>query len=72
MNTKETFSGFLMNRLGRCAYAIVGLGTLICIFGTGTVMNVVFGIQRFNPRDLVHESLIGTIKAGKKALESGR
>ncbi len=50
----------------------IGLGTLICVFGTGTVMNLVFGFLKFNPRELVHESIIDTVKAGRKALEAGK
>lgn len=47
----------------------VGLGTIICVFGTGTIMNVVFGFLKFNPRELVHEGIPETIAAGKRALK---
>ena len=47
----------------------VGLGTIICVFGTGTITNIVFGFLKFEPRALKHESIIDTIAAGKKALE---
>lgn len=48
----------------------VGLGTIICVFGTGTIMNIVFGFLKFNPRELVHEGIPETISAGKKALRN--
>lgn len=48
----------------------VGLGTIICVFGTGTIMNIVFGFLKFNPRELVHEGIPETIAAGKKALRN--
>ena len=47
----------------------VGLGTVICVFGTGTITNIVFGFLKFEPRALKHESIIDTIAAGKKAME---
>lgn len=50
----------------------VGLGTIICVFGTGTIMNIVFGFLKFNPRELVHEGIPETIAAGKKALKNSR
>lgn len=50
----------------------VGLGTIICVFGTGTIMNIVFGFLKFNPRELVHEGIPETIAAGKKALRNQR
>lgn len=50
----------------------VGLGTIICVFGTGTIMNLVFGILHFNPRELVHEGIPETIAAGKTALMNSK
>ena len=47
----------------------VGLGTVICVFGTGTITNIVFGFLKFEPRALKHESIIDTIAAAKKTLE---
>lgn len=50
----------------------VGLGTVICVFGTGTVTNIVFGFLKFEPRALKHESILDTIAAGKRALKAGK
>lgn len=49
----------------------VGLGTVICVFGTGTITNIVFGILKFEPRALKHEGIPETIAAGKEALKNG-
>ena len=50
----------------------IGLGTVICVFCTGTIMNIVFGFLKFNPRELKHESILDTIAAGKETLKNGR
>ena len=47
----------------------VGIGTLISTFGAGLVMQLVYSIIRFEPRDLKHRGLIETVKilaGGKK------
>ncbi|MBQ6856694.1 MAG: hypothetical protein IJO13_06290 [Lachnospiraceae bacterium] len=49
----------------------VGLGTVICVFCTGTIMNIVFGFLKFNPRELKHEGIPETIAAAKEALKNG-
>ena len=41
----------------------VGLGTVISVFGTGMIMDIVFKILRFNPKAIVHEDLPGTLRA---------
>lgn len=41
----------------------VGVGTLICTFGAGTVMQVVYSLLRFEPRDIRHRDVIETLKA---------
>ena len=46
----------------------VGLGTIICVFGTGTITNIVFGFLKFEPRALKHESIIDTIAACEKEI----
>ncbi|MCR4780452.1 MAG: hypothetical protein K5876_05080 [Ruminiclostridium sp.] len=47
----------------------VGIGTLISTFGAGLVMQLVYGIIRFEPRDVRHRGLIETvgILAGRAA-----
>ena len=40
-----------------------GVGTLISLFGSGTLMEFVFRLFHFDPRDVEQESLIQTIKA---------
>ena len=47
----------------------LGLGTVITVFGTGFVMDAVFKIVKFNPRDVVHEGLIETAAAFRRAIE---
>jgi len=49
--------------------AQIGPGTLVTLFGTGVIMDLVFKIVRFEPRDVVHESLPGTIAAFLQALK---
>ena len=35
----------------------VGIGTLICTFGAGSVMQLVYSVLRFEPRDVKHRDL---------------
>lgn len=48
----------------------LGLGTLITIFGTGAIMDLVFKVLRFDPRSVEHEGLVQTwaalVAAGKE------
>lgn len=46
----------------------LGLGTVITVFGTGFIMDAVFKMVKFNPRDVVHEGLTDTAKQFLKAL----
>lgn len=43
----------------------MGLGTLFTAFGLGLVMQLVFRLVRFEPRDVVHEDLIQTLRQTK-------
>lgn len=47
----------------------IGLGTVIALFGTGIIMDLTFKIVRFEPRNVVHEGLPGTVKEFWKALK---
>ena len=49
----------------------VGLGTVICVFGTGTITNIVFGFLKFEPHALKHEGIPETLAAAKEALKNG-
>lgn len=40
----------------------IGLGTVVCAFGTGVIMEGVFRLMHFKPRQVVHESLLETIR----------
>lgn len=40
----------------------VGVGTLVAAFGTGPVLQLVFNLVRFEPRDVQHESVFGTLR----------
>ncbi len=40
----------------------VGIGTLISTFGAGLVMQLVYGIIRFEPRDLKHRDVFSVIR----------
>jgi len=40
----------------------VGIGTLISTFGAGAVMQLVYNLIRFEPRDLRHRSLLETLR----------
>ncbi len=45
----------------------IGVGTIVALFGTGIIMDLVFKIVRFEPRDVVHEGLPETVRAFFKA-----
>ena len=45
----------------------IGLGTIIALFGTGIIMDIVFKIVRFEPRNVTHEGLLETISEFMKA-----
>lgn len=47
----------------------IGLGTVIALFGTGIIMDAVFKIVRFEPRDVVHEGLGGTVRSFLNAMK---
>lgn len=40
----------------------IGFGTLVAMFGLGSAMQVVFTISKFEPRNVVHENFIDSIK----------
>lgn len=40
----------------------VGPGTVLTTVGTGIAMQIVFRILKFEPRKLVHEGIVGTVK----------
>ena len=40
----------------------VGVGTLLTAFGTGPVLQLVFNTVHFEPRDVRHESIFGTMR----------
>ena len=40
----------------------VGIGTLIATFGAGIVMQLVYSLLRFEPRDIVHMDVLETTK----------
>lgn len=42
----------------------VGIGTAYSVFGTGIIMQIVFHIMKFEPRDVVHDSLIESAAKG--------
>ena len=48
----------------------VGLGTLINMFGTGLVLDVVFRICRFEPRDIEQEGLAETVQRFFEAIHT--
>ena len=47
----------------------IGLGTLITVFGSGVVMDAVFRLLRFEPRNVKHENLLETFKALRAAYQ---
>jgi len=50
----------------------MGIGTVVCLFGTGFIMDVVFKILKFEPRNVEHENLLQTIAAFRRACGSSR
>lgn len=55
-----------------CALAVgallggpIGIGTVLSTFGIGIAMQLVFGIVHFEPRDVVHEDCLQTLRAIK-------
>ena len=48
----------------------LGLGTLLTLFGTGIVMDIVYKIVKFEPRNVVHEGLAETISEFWKAVKA--
>ena len=48
----------------------IGLGTIIALFGTGIIMDIVFKIIRFEPRSVTHEGLVETIREFLKAAKA--
>ena len=47
----------------------IGLGTIIALFGTGIIMDIVFKIVRFEPRNVPHEGLLETMSEFMKVLK---
>lgn len=50
---------------------LVGIGTVICVFGTGIIMDFVFKIMKFEPRSVVHEGFFETAAEFYKAISNG-
>ena len=48
----------------------IGLGTIVALFGTGIIMDLVFKVVRFEPRSVNHEGLLETIRECIKAAKS--
>ncbi|MBQ6834783.1 MAG: hypothetical protein IJO55_10250 [Lachnospiraceae bacterium] len=49
----------------------IGIGTVICVFGTGIIMDFVFKIMKFEPRSVVHEGFFETAAEFSKAISNG-
>ena len=51
----------------------VGIGTLISTFGAGAVMQLVYNILRFEPRDIRHRDVLAVLRilAGSEPEERG-
>ena len=47
----------------------IGPGTIIALFGTGIIMDIVFKIVRFEPRNVTHEGLLETVSEFMRALK---
>lgn len=43
----------------------VGIGTIVSTFGCGIVMQIIYSIIKFEPRDVVHKSVFATVKEFK-------
>jgi len=44
----------------------VGIGTLVCTFGSGIVMQAIYTLIRFEPRSVVHQSFLETVRQMKQ------
>lgn len=49
----------------------VGVGTVLAAVGTGPIIQLVFNAVRFEPRDVQHESIFGTLRRFKAFLHRG-
>ena len=47
---------------GRLLGGPVGIGTLISTFGAGAVMQLVYQLVRFEPRQVKHRDILETLK----------
>jgi uncharacterized membrane protein YczE len=45
----------------------IGVGTLISVLGMGLAMQIVFHITKFEPRNIVHEDILQTVRGGLKS-----
>lgn len=45
----------------------IGAGTVVSLFGTGFLMDLVFKILKFEPRSVEHENLLQTVAAFRRA-----
>lgn len=41
----------------------VGIGTLVCTFGAGAVMHLIYSVIRFEPREIRHRSIVEVTRA---------
>ena len=46
----------------------LGAGTILTLFGTGIIMDIVYRLVKFEPRSVVHEGLTETLREFRKAL----
>ena len=49
----------------------VGIGTFICTFGAGAIMQLVYSVIRFEPRDIEHRNVIETTRVLMQKKHSG-
>ncbi|MCR4963493.1 MAG: hypothetical protein K6B40_06425 [Firmicutes bacterium] len=42
--------------------APVGIGTVVCTFGSGVVMQIIYSLIKFEPRKIEHQSVTDTVK----------
>ena len=54
--------------LGRALGGPVGIGTLISTFGAGLVMQLVYHLLRFDPRQIRHRDIAEVIRQGSGTL----
>ena len=52
--------------------APIGIGTLIVFVAGGTIMNFIFKLVKFSPKDVVHENALETLKLIFPGLSLGR